>query len=312
MTTDSVPADVDRSALGRAAAQRLRRPGRPGLIRSVGLGLVAESSSRFAAGTARPTVVRRALAASATVAARSIGQAEIRPPRWWTPRLPDEGMAAADSAPAPGRRSPAAVSLPPRGLARAARQVPTDNQPRSPGTIAGSLVSTAIPVRRMEEVVAAGPMTSSHEQRRLHAPRRAPAPSVAGPPSSAVSSSSSSAGPPGQSTGGGAPTPARAASAGAVPPAQRHCRRAPAFGGPGECRPAGSGSGARGRRSAGRPAAVCGASRPGRLRPCRLSFVGCWVGFWFAGFWFAGSRSVGSRSGDRATPDHGGTAARRT
>ncbi len=217
------PAGVDRNALGRAVAQRLRRPGRPGLARPVGLGLLAESSIRFAAGTARPTVVRRALAASATVAARSLGQAEVRPPRWWTPRVPDEAAdadsgssgrtaagAAGHSSGSSGHSAPAAVSLPPRGLARAARQVPTDDQPRSPGTIAGGLVSTAIPVRRMEEVVVAGPMTSSHEQRRLQAPRPAP------PPGSAAAGSSSAAGPPGKLTGGGDPTPARAASAGAV------------------------------------------------------------------------------------------------
>ena len=106
------------------------------------------------------------------LSARSIGQAEVRPPRWWTPAVPgdDSGRRAAHGGLLRCRRTRRPrVSLPPRGLARAARQVPSDDQPRSPGTIAGGLVSTPIPVRRMEEVTAAGPMSSSHEQRRLRA-----------------------------------------------------------------------------------------------------------------------------------------------
>src|ERR1700712_2952483 len=124
---------VDRSALGRSVAGRLRRPGRPAHLRTTStLGLVGQSAARFAAGTARPVAVRRALAASATVPARSVAQsAEVRPPRWWTPTAsPDTDGSAL------------AAELPTRGLARAARQVPTDNQQRSPGTIAGGLVST--------------------------------------------------------------------------------------------------------------------------------------------------------------------------
>ena len=182
--------EVDRSALGRAAAERLRRPARPAaLARANTLGVIAESSLRFAAATARPVAVRRALAAGNPAPVRPVDRSEVRPPRWWTPGLsqPDEG----------GSPPVSRTALPARGLARAARQVPVDNQPRSPGTIAGGLVSTAIPVRRMEEVVAAGPMTSSHEQRRLRPPR----------PES----------PPGIPAGSGNGTPSPAASAGATP-----------------------------------------------------------------------------------------------
>ncbi len=155
VTADDPGAD-DATRLGRAIGARLRRPGprraRPPLLNSI-----ASSAARFARATARPPDVRRSLAGPAVARVPSLSGAEIRPPRWWTPQV----TATAPEQP-----------LPPRGLPTVVRRVPSE-QTWSPGGMSVSLVGRVVPVRRIEEVVAAGPMLTSHDRARLAAPRRA-------------------------------------------------------------------------------------------------------------------------------------------
>src|SRR5690242_211632 len=84
------------ASLGRDVGRRLRFPGpRTGRRRTGSIGMLASATTRFAAGAARPVVVRRALAATDAIRVGSTGGSAVAPPRWWTP---DEHAGAAVSA----------------------------------------------------------------------------------------------------------------------------------------------------------------------------------------------------------------------
>ncbi|MDP9093586.1 MAG: hypothetical protein M3N95_11805, partial [Actinomycetota bacterium] len=155
--------------LGRAVVSRLRLPGPPrGRERPSRIGSVASSSIRFAAAAGRPAEVRRSLRGPGLARVNSFSEAGTRPPRWWTPPeaafAPDhEGARTASFT-----REVRGGDLPERGLPRAVRNVPNE-QTWTPGGIVGSLVSSVAPVRRLDEVSAAGAMLTQHDRSKLSA-----------------------------------------------------------------------------------------------------------------------------------------------
>ncbi|MGX7681848.1 hypothetical protein ACSMXN_23445 [Jatrophihabitans sp. DSM 45814] len=168
--------------LGGDIARRLRRPGPPlGTLRPSGVGSIASSALRFASSTGRAVPLRRLLHGPGDVRVRRIGEADTRPPRWWTPPAVEAAGEAtspiARTARTGGARAQPAVAriedvdLPSRALPRAVRRVP-DEQTWTPGGIVENLTSTVVQVRRMDEVTAAGPMVNRQDAARLSAPRR--------------------------------------------------------------------------------------------------------------------------------------------
>jgi hypothetical protein len=160
--------------LGRDVVLRLRLPGPPRRRRPARIGSLASASQRFAAALSQPVHIRGGLRGPRVVPAPPLRGATTRPPRWWRPVTRIEPVRA--------RRwlnAGVSVSIPRRGLPRAARRVPNDAA-HPPGVILDNLVSTAAPVRRHPETAAAGPMTTSHDVARLTPPAR-PAPSPARP-----------------------------------------------------------------------------------------------------------------------------------
>jgi hypothetical protein len=174
----SAPADL---RLGRDVVRRMRLPGPPiGRPLPSRIGSLASSLTRFAAATSRPVDVRRAL-----IGPGPHGLAgSTAPPRWWTPVAPEADAPAAASEPAAGevRRTPAAATpawltparpvairrLPERSLPRAAREVPNETT-WTPGGIVGGLRGEVARVRRLEEVVAVGPMLTQTDRAKLNA-----------------------------------------------------------------------------------------------------------------------------------------------
>ncbi|WAX57733.1 hypothetical protein M6B22_02935 [Jatrophihabitans cynanchi] len=173
MSADTPPeTGVPPGGFGAGVADRLRLPGPTHLRpRPSRIGSIASSSGRFAAALARPIPVRQRLQGPQLARVNSFRDAGTQPPRWWFPE-----PAAAAEQPRPARHfgRPERLSgdqLPRRGLPRAAHRMP-DEQTRlstTPGGIVESLVSTAAPVRRMDAVVAAGPMLTSHDRAKLNA-----------------------------------------------------------------------------------------------------------------------------------------------
>jgi hypothetical protein len=157
---------------GAGVMNRLRLPGPTHLRpRPSRIGSIASSSGRFAAALARPIPVRQRLQGPEIARVHSFRDAGAQPPRWWYP----EPAATPEQARPPrhfGRPERLArEQLPRRGLPRAAHRMP-DEQTRlsmTPGGIVESLVSTVAPVRRMDAVVAAGPMLTSHDRAKLNA-----------------------------------------------------------------------------------------------------------------------------------------------
>ncbi|MCW2602057.1 MAG: Meckel syndrome type 1 protein, partial [Pseudonocardiales bacterium] len=185
------------STLGQLATARWRRPGPPlGQPRPAWLGSVAAGAVQFAAGTNRPTPVRRSIAGpgghGSQVRPAANGLADlVRPPRWWAE--PDHSARPVSTPgldPQPVRRT--AASLPLRGLRRASSSVPTE-QTWSPSASIRRMAPTEVKVGRHPEVVAAGGLLMQQDRARLTAPRR-PDPASAGSP-------------PGQSTGDGVAQP---------------------------------------------------------------------------------------------------------
>jgi len=174
----TAPADL---RLGRDVVRRMRLPGPPiGTPLPSRIGSLASSVTRFAAATSRPVDVRRAL-----IGPGPHGLAgSSAPPRWWTPvaSAPDSPAAAPDSAAGEVRRTPAAAApawlaparpvairrLPERSLPRAAREVPNEGT-WTPGGIVGGLRGEVARVRRLEEVVAVGPMLTQTDRAKLNA-----------------------------------------------------------------------------------------------------------------------------------------------
>ncbi|HZZ95421.1 MAG TPA: hypothetical protein VFE19_00285 [Jatrophihabitantaceae bacterium] len=202
MTAPSEVDAVDATRLGREAAARLRLPGPPrARSRPSRIGSIASSSARFAAGTARPIAVRRALAGPDVVPVRSYRNAGVAPPRWWTPEAEAPREVAT-------RRSFTPAELPARGLPRAVRRVP-DQQTWTPGGIVAGLHAEVANVRRMDATTAAGPMLMAHDRARLAPSKRAAAVARSGAPPTGQ--------PSGGGTGPGATTSAPTASGNAQP-----------------------------------------------------------------------------------------------
>lgn len=208
MVVESAATDAATPHLGREVAARLSRPGpRLGRLRPASIGSIASASQRFAHALARPVPARRMLQGPVPVSAHSVRAATVRPPRWWdtaaaaaaearaaslAPVVAPAAAAAPAVAPVARFGRPAAVQaeqLPERGLPRAVRSVPNERE-RAPGGITDSLVSVAAPVRRLDDVVAAGPMLMQHDRAKLNARVAGPAPAgprATGPPSGAAS-----------------------------------------------------------------------------------------------------------------------------
>ena len=222
MTTEAAAAgevDRERARPRRSPAAAPPRPAR-GPARDASLGLVAASSTRFAAATARPVAVRRALAAAATVPARSIGQAEVRPPRWWTPGLTNRSEQAEAGVPQPAVPAAAARTGPRReaGSDRRAAALAGHHR-RWPGVDRHSGAPDGRGHRgRPDDQLA----RAAQVARPRPAPPAVPSGPGAGGPGAGGSGAGGSArsgsgtAPPGNSTGSGNSTSARAASAGAV------------------------------------------------------------------------------------------------
>lgn len=173
-TTAQAPAEADpTNALGRAIARRFRGGPRR-------LGALATSSRRFAAGTGRPLVARRALAArpvgralggpAQPVRSGALEQAAVRAPRWWD--IADHAEPTADAETTPARRLPTG-GLPARGLPRVVHAVPGE-KPNRPGGVVASAAPRPVPMHLPAEVRASGSMLTPQDRRRRTAPAAPP------------------------------------------------------------------------------------------------------------------------------------------
>ncbi|MCW2528948.1 MAG: hypothetical protein JWM76_3808, partial [Pseudonocardiales bacterium] len=192
--SDSPEESVSTNRLGRAVVNRLRQPGPLGRPRPAPIGSVAAAATRFAIGTGRSRPIRRLLAGPGSVPVHSIRAVDVRPPRWWTPDAAVLRTRADATHSAQAAEPDPAIALGARGLPRAVQKVP-DEKSWTPGRITDRMVSTAVPVRRLQEVTAAGPMLTSHDRARLVAPVRARAANVAAGTSAGPATSSSATSP---------------------------------------------------------------------------------------------------------------------
>ncbi len=210
-------AEAAPNRLGQQVARRFARPGPGGQVRrTVRLGLVGAAARRFAAGVARPVAIRRQLAGPGDIRPRQFDPIS-RPPRWWVPPEPDAdavtrtwGLSSGDSE----------ETLPKRGLPRAARSVPTEDN-HAPGEFSATMRGTPIRVRRIKEVAEVGDVAGGGTRLMPPAPS-----STTGPVISRTTEQSTSR-PPGRepgdgtahrSTVGAAPRTASAERSGVRPP----------------------------------------------------------------------------------------------
>jgi len=207
---------LDPTRLGRAAAQRLRRPGpRLGRPRPPLIGSLASSSVRFAHGWGRPVEVRRALAGPATDVTPRRAPQEVSPPRWWSQVAPLRAEQAS-------HEQAAAV---PRGLPRMVDAIPAE---RRPGSVRDRLAPQTVRVRVTPDVTSAGRMVSSADDARPRSASRVAARPPGGTqpgnaPGSGPSSSSAAAAGPAARTPSVATTASTSptTASGATPPVRR-------------------------------------------------------------------------------------------
>src|SRR5699024_9986706 len=155
--------------------QRFARPGRRG-IRPIGMGVVSRATERFAVSIGRSVPVRRMLAGPGTIRTRRFDPVAA-PPRWWIPPVePGADTTTGWSGEARSDAMVASGELPRRGLARAARRVPTEDT-YDPGAFSTRMRGTPIRPRRIKEVSDVGQLSRGPD--RLVRPRRAPSESAA-------------------------------------------------------------------------------------------------------------------------------------
>lgn len=148
------------SRLGMQAARRWARPTAGGRLRPAPLGSLAAATVRFVSGVSRPPQIRRQLAGPGVIRPSSV-PGVVAMPRWWRPAesAATEDISAGRHAVAESARPVGPVTLPDRGLRRITAPLPSDA--KSPGRFSAGLVGSAVPVRRMPEVRAAGSMNGA-------------------------------------------------------------------------------------------------------------------------------------------------------